>query len=826
MITVGTAIAYLDLDTSKFSSGLKSAYGDLKGFLNDAKSGEDRLASLGSAMGKVGSMATTGLTLPIVGVGAAILKTSSDFEAGMAKVQAISGATGEDLELLKDKAKEMGTTTKFSASESAEAFQYMAMAGWKTEDMLAGIKGIMNLAAADTIELGEASDIVTDAMTAFGLAADETTTVIRDGFNVEVPNAEHFADVLAAASSNANTNVHMLGESFKYVAPTAGAMGYNIEDTAIALGLMANAGVKASRGGTSLNAVLVNMAKPTKAVDQAMEYLGLSLENADGSMASLYDIMVQLRSSMGNIRMPTEEFESAMEDLILQFEAGEITEKAYNDATDELISNAFDAEDALKAKYAATLAGKEGMAGLLAIVSASDEDFNKLTEAIKNSDGTAEDMANTMNETAEGSVTLFKSAMEGLALAFSDNFLPPFTEAVQKASAFIGQLSLMDEKTKALIVTIATIIAAIGPVLLIMSKLISAFLSIKSAIDIVWPIVTGFFTGGGGLTALLGLLANPITLIIAAIAALAYAWINDIGSIRESTQVFVDAVIEIIKWFIDLATGIWNDGLFMIVDTAKEVFAELQEAFQIAFEMFNSIIRIFGDILRGDWSQLWVDIQTLLSQALDLLISLLKAGFKLFIGVIIDIGGLIYVEGEKALKKLWEAFQSVWASLMNWFQLVKEDPVKAITGLAPKFMEAGKEWINNLMSGLKEKWEGVKSWFNETMEWIKGKLKFWEESRDQLEYNQREVNDTIEHANFGPGIPHKNGLDYVPYDGYRAILHKGERVLTAGENDAYSGRYGASQGNQTFNFYGTPPLNEKETARQFKKSQQQLGLAF
>ena len=198
----------------------------------------------------------------------------------MSKVEAISGATGEDLAALTDKAKEMGAKTKFSATESAEAMQYMAMAGWKTADMLNGIEGIMNLAAASGEDLATTSDIVTDALTAFGLSAQDST---------------HFADILAQASSNANTNVSMMGETFKYVAPVAGAMGYSAEDVALAVGLMANSGIKASQAGTSLKAALVNMVKPTDDMRGVMERLGISIQNADGSIKPFGELIGDLR---------------------------------------------------------------------------------------------------------------------------------------------------------------------------------------------------------------------------------------------------------------------------------------------------------------------------------------------------------------------------------------------------------------------------------------------------------------------------------------------------------------------------------------------------
>lgn len=249
-----------------------------------------------SAMSKFSGTAKTalkGVTIAVGAVSTAMtamagysIKVGSDFEAGMSKVSAISGATGSDLEALSDKAKEMGASTKFSATEAASAFEYMAMAGWKTEDMLSGIEGIMNLAAASGEDLATTSDIVTDALTGFGLTAADSA---------------HFADVLAAASSNANTNVSMMGETFKYVAPVAGALGFSAEDTAVAIGLMANSGIKAGQAGTALRAMLSRLTKPTDEVQDAMDRLGVSITNSDGSMKSLNEVMADLREGFSGL---------------------------------------------------------------------------------------------------------------------------------------------------------------------------------------------------------------------------------------------------------------------------------------------------------------------------------------------------------------------------------------------------------------------------------------------------------------------------------------------------------------------------------------------
>lgn len=290
-----------------------------------------------------------------------------DFESMMSQVKAISGATGQEFDDLTAKAQEMGATTKFTATESAEAFNYMAMAGWKPQQMIDGISGIMSLAAASGEDLGTTSDIVTDALTAFGLQAGD---------------AGHFADVLAQASANANTNVSMLGESFKYVAPVAGAMNYSVEDTSLALGLMANASIKGSMAGTALKTSLANMAAPTDSMAAAMDKYGISLTDSEGNMKSLRGVIDNLRGSLGGL------------------------------------------SETEQTAAASTIFGKEAMSGMLAIINASEEDYNKLSTAIGNSKDAAEGMADTMLDNLKGSFTLMQSAIEGTENAFGKRLSP------------------------------------------------------------------------------------------------------------------------------------------------------------------------------------------------------------------------------------------------------------------------------------------------------------------------------------------------------------------------------------------------------------------
>ena len=430
--------AVLCAEDKNFSSMMKSCSSYADNLKNTLTSG------IGfGAMAAIGSKAVSAIGSGLKSLTAGAISAGANFENAMSSVAAISGATGSDFDRLSEKAKQLGKSTQYTASETASAMEYMAMAGWKTEDMLNGIEGVMDLAAASGEDLAGVSDIVTDAMTAFGLSADGTTKIIKDGFTKEVSNASHFADVLAAASANSNTNVAMLGESFKYAAPVAGSLGYSVEDTAIALGLMASSGLKSSMAGSSLRTILTNLAKPTDDISDAMDYLGISLQNGDGSMKSLMDIVTDLRGAFGQCKMPMDQFQENLAKLDEKYANGELTEKKYNEALADLTEKAYGAEGALKAKYAATLAGKEGMSGLLSIVSAAPEDFDKLTNAIYNSDGAAKEMAEIKMDNLQHDVVKLQSAMEGLGITAFNQVGGKMRGLVGIATETVGKI---DEK--------------------------------------------------------------------------------------------------------------------------------------------------------------------------------------------------------------------------------------------------------------------------------------------------------------------------------------------------------------------------------------------
>lgn len=475
----------LQREITETSSKLKMLVAQQKKFeIESTKVGiaAAKMAAMGGKVSAVGQK-LRGLTMATGLVGAAAVAVTAEFDSSMSKVQAISGATGEEFSRLRDKAREMGAKTKFSASEAAEAMNYMAMAGWKTKDMLSGIDGIMNLAAASGEDLATTSDIVTDGLTAMGYAAKD---------------AGRLADVMAAASSNANTNVAMMGETFKYAAAVAGSMGYSMEDVALATGLMANAGIKASQAGTAIRSTISRMAAPTKQVAAAMDKIGISIENADGTAKPFREVMVDLRKKMKGL------------------------------------------SETEKTQVASAIAGKNAMSGFLAIVNASDKDFNKLADAIDNSDGAALSMAETMQENLGGQVTILKSQLQELAIAVGDTLVPMARKAVAAAQKLTDWFNSLSAGSKDLVVKIALITAAAGPLLIVVGGLTKAFQMSISAIGSAAGAITAAKTAEEGATVATKALALaqkavPWVAAAAGAALVAKAMIDTYRSTHEAT---------------------------------------------------------------------------------------------------------------------------------------------------------------------------------------------------------------------------------------------------------------------------------------------------
>lgn len=581
------------------------------------------------------------VTATVTALGTASVKTAADFEAAMSKVAAVSGATGSDLEALTKKAREMGSKTKFSASEAAEAMNYMAMAGWKTEDMLSGIEGVMNLAAASGEDLATTSDIVTDALTAFGLSAQDSG---------------HFADVLAAASSNANTNVSMMGETFKYCAPIAGALGFSVEDTAEAIGLMANAGIKSTQAGTSLRTIMTNLSGEVKICGENIGEVTVATTNADGSMRDLSDILADCRTAFSGL------------------------------------------SESEKAAAAESLVGKNAMSGFLALMNAGEGDIAKLSGAIDNCNGAAQSMADTMNNNLEGQLTILKSQLQELAISFGEILLPAVKKIVGWVQGFIDVLNSLPDGVKETIVTVALIAAALGPVLIIIGKIITAVGTIMTIVPKVVGVIKAVKTAFLALNATM--LANPIVLIIAAIAALVAAFIYLWNNCDEFRQFWID-LWESIK---EIAIAVWEalKEFFVaawefIKTTAETVWNALASFFTWLWEgiknTFTTVVNAISNFLSTMWNTIKSVAETIWN-AISTFFTTIWNGIKTVVTTVVTAISTF-------LTTAWNTIKTVITTVLNAIKTVFSTVWNAIKNVITTVVNGIRNTITTVWNGIK-----------------------------------------------------------------------------------------------------------------------------
>lgn len=605
-----------------------------------------------------------GLIGTVTAVGAAIyagpVKKAAEFQEQMSTVKSISNASAEDMAKLSQKAKEMGATTAFTAAEAGEAMEYMAMAGWKTGDMLGGIEGIMNLAAASGEELGSVSDIVTDALTAFGLSASDTG---------------HFSDVLAQASSNANTNVSMMGSTFQKVAPVAGALGYSVEDMSLGIGLMANASIKAEVAGTSLKTALANMAKPTKQQAAYMDKYGISLTKTDGTMKSFGEVVENLRGSLGGL--------SEQEQIAA----------------------------------ATAIFGKESFAGMLAIVNASERDYNKLTEAVYNCDGAAKRMAETKLDNLNGSITLAKSAFDALQVELGELLLPTLTEGVKKFTDIITVVTTFVRENPGAVKAIAKIVA--GLVGLKAGGLIAklgflevkgGILSIQKAFSMIKGLgITKYLSSmGGGFGGILTKIL-PLVGVIAAVGGAIYYVSTHLEQVRGFIQnTFGDEGLAVFDklWSVITQVGTALKEAFFtsgigVLDTLKEVLPTILGTLQngllpilpMIANLFVQILPLLGQIVTailpvlGELiSAVIVILAQLVAEILPVIVQLISAILPLVLQIVQAVLPVLIDLINTIVPVLVEIIQAVLPVIIQLIQTLLPIVMQIIDTVLPVFI--------------------------------------------------------------------------------------------------------------------------------------------
>lgn len=559
----------------------------------DAQAAKEKASSnFGSAKSKLGSaVAVTAVAAaPVAGM----VATAANFEQAMSKVQAITNSSNADMERLSQTAQKLGSTTQFSASQAAEAMSYLGMAGWKTDQIIAGMPGLLDLAAASGEDLARVSDIVSDDLTAFGMSADQ---------------ASHMADVMAATSTNANTNVSMMGETFKYVGSLAGALGYSLEDVSVATGIMANAGIKGEQAGTSLRAIMTRLVSPTKESGTAMDQLGITMTNADGTMKPFMQTMKELRA-------------------------------AFSGMTEEE-----------KAQYASSLAGQEAMSGFLSIVNASDSDFETLVNAVNNADGAASKMAATMQNNAKGGAIQLQSAIEGLSISVGSVFLPILAQMAQGLAGIVGDMAKWAQTHQGVVTALMAVAGAIAAVVLA-GLTLNVVITAIGAFDAAMKLLTITTEAGTQVTlAQMAALklhaaatriaaaaqaafnavmsANPIALVVLAVVALVAALVY----LYNNNETVRSAIISAWNSIKSAAVAVWNS----IAPTISAAWGAIKAAAQAGITFLQGIwttiqpyVSAFGSFLISALSGLIGVIGTVLSVAVTIVGGILQGIIAIF----------------------------------------------------------------------------------------------------------------------------------------------------------------------------------------------------
>ena len=671
----------------------------------------EKIAAAGDKFEKAGDSITNAgkqisvASAAVTGLGVAAVKTAADFDSAMANVAAISGATGDDLQALRDKAREMGEKTKFSASEAADAMSYMAMAGWKTGDMLSGIEGIMNLAAASGEDLATTSDIVTDALTAFGLTAEDSA---------------HFADILAAASSNANTNVSMMGETFKYCAPVAGALGYSAEDVAEAIGLMGNAGIKSTQAGTALRTMMTKLQGELKLSGEALGEVTIQTANADGSMRELSDILADCRTAFS--KMSESEAAAAAE----------------------------------------TLVGKNAMSGFLALMNSAPGDIDKLRNAIENCDGSAENMAAIMQDNLNGQLTILKSQLEELAISFGEMLMPVIRKVVTAVQGFVDKLNNMDEAQRKTIITIGLVIAALGPFLVILGTVIStvgksmkAYASATKGIKKLMVAVksgTGIF---GKLGTALGGISAPVLAIVAVIAVLVAAfthlWKTNDGfreniiatwtQIKETVSNFCQGIVDRLNSLgfefssiTEVLKAVWDGFCNLLGPVFEGAFRFISDTLSTVLDVILNTVDFFIAVFSGDWEGAWEAVKNIFSSIWNGLVSWFTNILETIKGVLDVALGWIGTSWEQVWTNVKNFFTNIWngikdfiSSTINSISTTISNVITGIKTTVSNVFSAIKTTISNIFNGIKDTatsvWNAIKTAITTPIENAKEKVR-------------------------------------------------------------------------------------------------------
>lgn len=718
--------ALLKATDSGFVKTFKDAQDAVKTF-------EEKSNSMTTAVGKVmqgtGAAMTKYITTPLIGVGVAAAKVGGDFEEQMSRVKAISGATGDTFEQMKQQAIDLGAKTAFSAKESAAGMENLASAGFSAQEIMKAMPGLLDLAAVS------GGDVA--------LASENTATALR-GFGLEASEAGHVADVFARAAADTNAEVGDMGEALKYVAPVANSMGISLEETAAAIGIMSDAGIKGSQAGTTLRGALSRLARPTKAMQDTMDNLGVSFYDADGKMKPLKTQV-------------------------------ELLKKAFEGLTPEQQQNAL-----------VTLYGQESLSGMMALIDKGPDSLGKLTKSLKDSDGAADDMARTMQDNMNSSIEQMFGAFESAAIVIQKILAPSIKKVADAISGLVEKFVSAPESTQKLIVAIGLIVAAIGPLIFMIGSVIIWINRVKVAFKALSESSKLF----SGLSKAMGLLTNPVFLVIAAVALLVVGFIYLWNTSEDFRNFWIglwegikSAVRSAVEWIQNAwkSTGEWFNNLWKSIkegadnvwttiqeapgkaaDWIKNKWTETKEFFssiwdgikEAASSAWEGIVNILTpyviaiknvfqpmiDFFTNLWSQIgsiagsaWEIIKTAIMGPILLLIDLITGNFNQLkedasmlwttlttniqniITTFVDIVVGYYTALKDTVINIWNVLTStikdVWNSFTTWIKETTNNIVNSIKQGWNNLKQGTIDLFNNMIQGAKDLWNSFKAWF-------------------------------------------------------------------------------------------------------------------
>lgn len=737
-VDVGSAKGYLDLDISGFLNGLKTAQteADTK-TKNIATKIGGNLSGIGKSLSSAGTTLTKNVTVPLLGIGAAGLKVATDFEKGMSQVKAISGATGKDFDALKNKAIELGADTAFSAGEVASAMTEMAKAGWGSQQIIDGMSGVLAAAAASGEGLATVSTIVADSITGFGLAASDSTKI---------------ADLLTQAANSGTIGITDLGESFKYIAPVAGAMGLSVEDVTTAISAMSMAGIKGSQAGTALRTMLTRLVKPTDDVASTMEALGISVVNQDGSMKSLDEIVSNLRNSFDGLT------------------------------------------DSERAKNAAILAGQEGMSGLLSLLNLTEEEYNAIAKSMDNAGGVAEETAAIMQDNLQSKVEQLGGALESLAIKLADYVLPYVQQFVVWLTSLVDKFTVLDPQTQKTILKFAGLAAIAGPLVLALGKIVTTTGSMFTTFGKIPGAITkmkagftalgtnvknvgegfklakagyaGLATQSGSFGAKIGAslagATGPMIAIVAVvgliIAAFVSLWKNNEefrknvtaiwNQIKETFKNFTQGIVDRLnslgfnfKSITDVIKAVWKGFCNFLAPIFEGVFKQVANIFKLITNQVLNVLDFFIAVFKGDWKGAWESIKNTFKNAWNFIKNTFQNvlnTMKKILNTILSWFGTNWTNCWNSIKKtftnVWNSIKTTASNVWNSIKTTASNVWDSIKNAISNHINSAKTTVSNVVNSIKSTistgfnsakstvssiFDSIKSKINSTMEGAK-----------------------------------------------------------------------------------------------------------